>query len=149
MKITEKSDQMDEVNDIVKNFIKQYGTTGLKQALENYTQKDHLYIICTKESVTQIRIDEIYYLEIEGHHMQVHTEKEKYRKYGTLNKELEVLSSFRFMKCNQSYVVSLNKIKSISHNEITMINNERIPMSRKYAPQILLAFHNISTNLPD
>jgi DNA-binding LytR/AlgR family response regulator len=142
MKITEKSDQMDEVNDIVKNFIKQYGVTGLKQALENYTQKNHSYIICTKESVTQIRIDEIYYLEIEGHHIHVHTEKEKYRKYGTLNKELETLSGFCFMKCHQSYVVSLNKIKSISNNGITLINGEWIPMSRKYTSQILLAFHN-------
>lgn len=141
MKTTEKSDHMIEVNDMVKNFTKQYGVTGLKQALENYTQKNHSYIICTKESVTQIRIDEIYYLEIEGHHIQVHTEKERYCKYGTLNKELETLSGFRFMKCNQSYVVSLNKIRSISHNEITLINNERIPMSRKYASQILLAFH--------
>lgn len=147
MKTTEKSDHMDEINDIVKNFIEQYGGTGLKQALENYAQTNHSYIICTKESVTKIKIDEIYYLEIEGHHIHVHTEKEKHRKYGTLNKELETLSGFRFMKCNQSYVVSLKKIKSISHNEITMINNERIPMSRKYAPQILLAFHNISTNL--
>ena len=142
MKTTEKSDYMDEINDIVKNFIKQYGVTGLKQALENYTQTNHSYTICTKESLTQIRIDDIYYLEIVGHHIQVHTEKEKYRKYGTLNNELEILSAFHFMKCNQSYVVSLNKIKSISNNEITLINGERIPMSRKYAPQILLAFHS-------
>lgn len=142
MKTTEKSDYMDEINDIVKNFIKQYGVTGLKKALKKYAQTNHSYIICTNESVTKIRIDEIFYLEIEGHHIQVHTEKEKYRKYGTLNKELEILSSFRFMKCNQSYVVSLSKIKSISNNEITLINGERIPMSRKYTSQILLAFHN-------
>lgn len=142
MKITEKSDHVEEINDMVKNFTKQYGVTGLKQALENYAQTNHLYIICTKESVTKITIDEIYYLEIEGHHIQVHAEKGKYRKYGTLNKELETLSGFCFMKCHQSYVVSLNKIRSISHNEITLINNERIPMSRKYASQMLLAFHN-------
>ncbi|MBO5179127.1 MAG: LytTR family transcriptional regulator DNA-binding domain-containing protein [Clostridia bacterium] len=107
MKTTEKSDHMDEINDIVKNFIEQYGVIGLKQALKNYAQTNHSYIICTKESVTKIKIDEIYYLEIEGHHIHVHTEKEKYRKYGTLNKELETLSGFRFMKCHQSYVVSV------------------------------------------
>lgn len=142
MKITEKSDHIEEINDMVKNFTKQYGITGLKQALENYVQMNHSYIICTRETITKIRIDEIYYLEIRGHHIYVHTEKEMYRKYGTLNEELKTLSGFRFMKCNQSYLVSLSKIKSISHSEITLINNLRIPMSRKYAPQILLAFHS-------
>lgn len=142
MKTIEKLDHMDEINNMVKNFTKQYGVRALKQALKNYAQTNHSYVICTNESVTQIRIDEIFYLKIEGHHIQVHTEKEKYRKYGTLNKELKTLSAFRFMKCNQSYVASLNKVKSISNSEITLINGERIPMSRKYTSQILLAFHN-------
>ena len=39
-------------------------------------------------------------------------------KYGTLANELKVLSMYGFMKCNQSCLVSLDKIKTIRRNEV-------------------------------
>lgn len=144
MKATEMPVQMEEINNKVQRFVKQYGVSGLEQALQNFIKMHQMYTICTRKSIIQISVNDIYYMEIKGHHIYIYTETERYRKYGTLSKELETLSSFNFIKCNQSYVVALTKIKSIFHNEIVLINNQRVPMSRKYAPKVLLAFHNIS-----
>ena len=47
-------------------------------------------------------------------------------KYGTLANELKVLSMYGFMKCNQSCLVSLDKIKTIRRNEVILINNIRL-----------------------
>lgn len=123
-------------------FLNNYGLSGLEQALQQYTDSQQQYLCNTRESLSKIRIGEIYYLSINGHEITIHTADCTYRKYGTLNRELKVLSPFGFMKCTQNHVVSLSKIKTISHNQITLINQKTIPMSRNYAPKVMIGFHN-------
>lgn len=129
-------------------FLDEYGISGLKKALQLYRNTYQTYICKTKLSVSQINIYDIYYLEIKEHNITVHTELETYHKYGTLNKELILLSPYGFIKCTQNCIVSLNKIKTIHHNSITLINNTQIPMTRNYAPKVIIAFsQNKSPNL--
>ena len=92
----------------ITEFIEHYGTSGLEQALQLYTYMQQDYVCTTKTSVSKIKIHDIYYLEIMGHHIDVHTEYGTYQKYGSLNKELEVLLPHGFIKCNQSCIVSLH-----------------------------------------
>ncbi len=129
------------------NFLKQYGISGLEQALQLYIDMQQEYICKTKISISKIRISDIYYLKIQRHNISIYTKHDEYYKYGTLNNELKQLSAYNFVKCNQSCLVSVGKIKTIKHNEITLINNSKLHMSRNCAPKILAAFssHN---NLP-
>jgi len=124
----------------ITEFIEHYGTSGLEQALQLYTYMQQDYVCTTKTSVSKIKIHDIYYLEIMGHHIDVHTEYGTYQKYGSLNKELEVLLPHGFIKCNQSCIVSLHKIRTIQGNDIILVSNERLYMSRHYAPNVLMAF---------
>ena len=98
------------------------------------------YICKTKKSISQINIYDIYYLEIEKHNITIHTNHGTYEKYGALSKELKALSSYGFVKCTQSCIVSLNKIKTINYGDIILINDVKLHMSRKYASQILIVF---------
>ena len=98
------------------------------------------YICKTKTSVSKVKICDIYYLEIMGHHIDVHTEHGTYQKYGTLNNELKRLSPYGFTKCTQSCIVSLHKIRTVLGNEIILTNHEHLYMSRHYAPNVLMAF---------
>ncbi len=118
----------------------QYGTTGLEQALQNYTDLQQEYICKTKTSISKIQIYDIYYLEILEHDISVHTQHGIYQKYGTLSNELKFLSPYGFIKCNQSCIVSMHKIKTICSNDIILINNEHLHMSRHYAPKVITAF---------
>ena len=124
----------------ITEIIDHYGASGLEQALLLYTDMQQDYICTTKTSVSKIKIHDIYYLEIMGHHIDVHTEYGTYQKYGSLNKELEVLLPHGFIKCNQSCIVSLHKIRTIQGNDIILINSERLHLSRHYAPNVLMAF---------
>lgn len=124
----------------LQSFYNSYGISGLKQAIELYTDMQQTYICRTRMSMTKIHIGDIYYLEIKGHDISVHTSHGQYQKYGTLNKELEYLGPFGFLKCNQSTIVSLDKIRSILHDDIILINGSRIHISRNYASKILLEF---------
>lgn len=121
-------------------FLEQHGIAGLEKALKLYKDTHQKYVCKTKKSIVRISIYDIYYLDIEKHNITVHTQDEAYQKYGTLTNELKTLSPHGFIKCNQSCIVSLNKIKSIRHNDIILTNSVKLHMSRKYATQILIAF---------
>lgn len=121
-------------------FIEQYGFSGLKEALQLYRDTHQTYICKTKTSISQINIYDIYYLEIHEHNIFVHTEYGTYRKYGTLNNELKLLSAYGFIRCCQNHIVSLSKTKNIQDDTITLTNGIQIHMSRKYAPSVIIAF---------
>lgn len=129
-----------DIQNTLSTFLNQYGTSGLKQALKMYTDLQQQYICKTKTSISSFKISDIYYLEIHGHNISVHTQHGVYHKYGTLNNELKILSPYGFVKCTQSIIVSLQKVRTINHHDIILINNVTIPMSRKFAPSVLMSF---------
>ena len=139
-----KDDNMDSndknIQAIISEFLTQYDISDLTQALQHYTDMHQEYICRTKASISKLKISDIYYLEILEHNIAVHTEHGIYQKYGTLNNELKQLSPHGFMKCNQSCIVALDKIRTVHNNEIILTNQEHLYMSRYYAPNILMAF---------
>lgn len=129
-----------ELNDTISNFLKQYGTSGLKQALQLYKDTQQEYICRTRTSISKINISEIYYMEIREHQITIYTQHGTYHKYGTLNNELKSLSPYGFIKCAQNRIVSLNKIRTINYTEIILTNDTKIHMSKRYALTTITAF---------
>lgn len=56
-----------KLNDTITNFLAQYGTSGLKQALQLYKNTQQEYICKTRTSISKLRISDIYYMEIREH----------------------------------------------------------------------------------
>ena len=140
MTCSSKSQIDTELNDIISNFIEQYGTSGLKHALQLYINAHQEYICRTRTSISKINISDIYYMEIREHQITIYTQHGTYHKYGTLNNELKSLSPFGFIKCAQNRIVSLGKISSICFNDIILFNGAKIHMSKKYAISIISEF---------
>lgn len=136
-----------ELNDIISNFIGQYGTSGLKHALQLFINTHQEYICRTRSSISKINISDIYYMEIQEHRITIYTQHGNYHKYGTLNNELKSLSSYDFIKCAQNRIVSLGKIRSICFNDIILINGVKIHMSKKYAISIISKFSKCKKQL--
>lgn len=132
-----------ELQDTISTFLTQYGSSGLKQALQLYKNTQQEYICQTRTSISKINISDIYYMEIQEHQITIYTQHGTYHKYGTLNNELKSLSSYGFMKCAQNRIVSLGKIRSICFNDIILINSVKIHMSKKYAISIISEFSKI------
>ncbi|MCI8665156.1 MAG: LytTR family transcriptional regulator [Dorea sp.] len=122
------------------NFISQFGISNIEHALQLYTNLHREYICKTKSSVSKFHVYDIYYLQIQGHHISIHTQSGIYQKYGALTKELKLLSPYGFEKCSQSCIVSLSKIRSIHLDTILLMNGEKLHMSRGYATKIIMAY---------
>ncbi len=129
-----------ELQDTISNFLTQYGTFGLKQALQLYNNTQQEYICRTRTSISKINISDIYYMEIREHQITIYTQHGTYHKYGTLNNELKSLSPYGFIKCAQNRIVSLNKIRTINYTDIVLINGTKIHMSKRYALATITAF---------
>lgn len=141
---------MNNFQDISKNrefknrisaFLSQYGLAGLEEALNIYEDMQQMYLIKTKSSVSKIRFCEINYIEIQGHHMTIHTEQGTFQKYGSLVQELKLLSPYGFIKCNQNCIVSLHKINEIVQDDIILMDGTSIHMSRNCTPKVLMNFN--------
>lgn len=126
--------------DNLSSFLDQYGISGLEKALHLYRSTHQTYICKNRLSVSRINIYDIYYLKISRHDISIHTEQGIYHKYGTLGNELEALAPYGFINCSQSCIVSLNKIRDIQHQDIILINDEILHMSRNYINRVIIAF---------
>lgn len=120
-------------------FLDQYDVSDLGRALQIYKNMYRTYICKSKNCVSRLNIYDIYYLEIQGHNITVYTQQGTYLKYGSLTRELKLLEPYGFFKCTQSCIVSLNKIRTVQSSSITLVNNVRLHMSRKYAREIIIA----------
>lgn len=129
-----------KLEDNLSNFLEQYGTVGLKKALQLYIDTQQKYICKTRTSVSKINIRDIYYMEIHEHQITIYTQYDIYHKYGTLNNELKLLSPYGFIKCAQNRIVSLTKIRTICYSDIILTNGTKIHMRKKYAITLITAF---------
>lgn len=138
--MTNKSLQSNILTDI-NSFITTYGESALQEAMQQYIDNHQIYIHKTKYQTTKIKISDIYYLQSQQHNITIHTSHGTYKKYGTLSQELTTLYPYGFIKCNQSCIVSLSKIRTIQNNDITLIDDTVLHVSRSYAPKVLSAFN--------
>lgn len=140
MNLLKKNRTNDELENILSIFLEQYGTVGLKKALQLYIDTQEEYICKTRTSISKMNISDIYYMEIQEHQITIYTQHGVYHKYGTLNNELKSLSSYGFIKCAQNRIVSLNKIRTINYTDIVLINGTKVHMSKRYALATITAF---------
>ena len=132
--------QNEELYNDLSSFLNEYSTSDLKKALQLYRDTHQSYICKSKRNILQINIYDIIYLEIQRHNITVYTTHGTYHKYGSLTKELKTLSAYGFIKCTQSCIVSVKQIYSIEDNTITLINGNKIHMSRKFASSVIITF---------
>ena len=130
-----------KLQDKLDSFITQYGELELEKALDIYMKMNQVYTCKTKTSLSRICISDINYLRIEGHHIAVHTSNGIYHKYGSLNQELEYLSSYGFFRCSQNCIVSISKISSIEQNKIILLDNTVLHISRNNLSKLIMAFN--------
>ncbi len=135
-----------ELNDTIANFLEQYGSSDLKQALQLYKNTQQEYLCRNRSSISKIPISDIYYMEIREHQITIYTQHGAYHKYGTLNNELKSLSPYGFIKCAQNCIVSLNKIRTINCTDIILINGTKVHMSKRYALTTITAFSKNKKN---
>lgn len=98
--------------------------------------KENELYINTDKRLIKIDIPEINIIEAKGNFIYIKTLSDNYLVYSSLKKIESKLPSSSFLRVHRSYIINFKKIIDIQDNSI-LINEELIPVSRRYKPQLL------------
>ncbi|MEI6348443.1 MAG: response regulator [Bacteroidota bacterium] len=93
----------------------------------------------------KVDIDDIFFIEALGDYIKIHTSTVVLVTYQSMKKIESVLPSNIFVRIHKSYIVSVNKIKSVEGNMVE-IKNEKLSIGNSYKQQFqeFVDHHSIS-----
>jgi DNA-binding LytR/AlgR family response regulator len=96
---------------------------------------DHFFIKCDNQ-IEKVFYDELIFAQAMLNYVMLHTLSKKMMVYVTIKALEEQLPSNMFIKVHKSYIVNLNKIRSIEGNMID-IGNEKITISQSLREKVV------------
>ena len=93
-------------------------------------EKDHLFIK-SGPRIHQVNINELLYLEKQGHYIVFHTSKEQLLSRMNMTDLLQTLPDGNFIRIHRSYVIALDKIETIEKHAV-VIQGKRIPIGDSF-----------------
>lgn len=106
---------------------------ALRQILTETEQRKKLLVIQYEGANKTIPIGDIYYIESQNHKAVLHKKSGKleyYARIGDLEEELQE----QFFRIHKGYLINLAFVDKYSKTEVTLVNNDKLPVSKyKYA----------------
>jgi hypothetical protein len=118
-----------QAKSVIKDFLKGY----IRATSENEENGENTFVVETKDGITHIPYEQIYFFEAREKKVYVCIGKEAYGFYGTIDKLVEDLPS-NFIRCHRGFIVNKNKIEKVvlSQNIIYLDDGFDVPLSRSY-----------------
>lgn len=116
---------------VVKPFSKEDIVKVLKEAdrFIDYKRDTFIYFVADHQTF-KIRYEKIIYLENNSRHVLLHTASQVYRHYGSLKAYESLLDDISFGMPHRSFLINMNKIKSLDKSSILMENDDLVPIAR-------------------
>jgi two-component system LytT family response regulator len=101
---------------------------------ENHRPENHIFIKMDKKMI-KIDIDEILFIEGMKEYIKIATSDKIYTTHKSLATVFEELPSDRFLRIHKSYIISINKVKSIEGNQIQILSYT-LPIGRIFSKTV-------------
>lgn len=92
--------------------------------------KKNAIVISYNDEARRIYKNDIYYVEVDNHHIILHMRKETLRFRAKLKEFEKQFQEPQFCKCHRSYIVNLHFVGVISRDGVEIENGIKIPISR-------------------
>lgn len=99
-----------------------------------------VYTVKTAASVRSVALADILYFESDRRKLNIHTRNEIIECYKKLDEAEKELCGKEFIRTHQSYLVNAKKITEVRKTEITLINGERLPVSKSRSDKVSDAY---------
>lgn len=86
-------------------------------------------VLHTMSGIQRINSAQVYYVEVERHHLLYHTEDGVIDVWGSLSEAEKILPQDCFVRCNSCYLVNL-KYASAIENGMVVVGEDRLAISR-------------------
>jgi DNA-binding LytR/AlgR family response regulator len=98
---------------------------------ENKAENDEYIFVKSSKKTYKLNLSEIYYIEALGDYVKIHTGDSFIVTYQSMKKVEELLPPSLFVRIHKSFIVSIEKIKSIEGNMVE-VKNEKLPIGNNY-----------------
>lgn len=83
-----------------------------------------------------VKLQDILYLESDRRLIRIKCDRMEESFYGSLDDVAKELAGKGFLRCHKSYLVSMDRVKSFSGEELIMEDGTLLPVSRSYAKAV-------------
>lgn len=111
-------------------------TTVFSKYLQIYGKSDRFYEFQFNKNANRIPLSRILYINSNNKMINIVTENEVYSHYGSIKNIHGKYDSNGFWTVHNSYIVNIKYAERIGDDEIVMCNGDKIPVSRKFRPEI-------------
>ena len=101
--------------------------------------KDKKITINTQDSIVNLYISDIYYIEVNKHYLLYHTTNGVYTTRGVMKNVAEALEEYNFVRSNHCYLINLKYIQSINGN-IVRVSGTDLSISRNKKNELMMKF---------
>lgn len=101
-------------------------------------QEEGVLVIKSGNGMQKIRFSEIQYVEAYQEYVKIFTDTAKYMTYERMKNIELILPSSHFMRIHRSYIVALNRIKSVQ-NHTAVLEQASLPVSREMKEKLMNA----------
>ena len=131
--------EVDALDYIIKPINRYSFALKMRRAVSRTTpQSDDVLSVKSGSTLYRVPIYSIHYLEVSGHHVTYHTSAGDFTEYSTLKDVRQKLPQRCFAQCNQSFLVNLRCVTSISREKI-VVDGTELFVSRKMRQSFLTA----------
>lgn len=128
---------------IRKSFLDNELSSVLSAIYTACEDENHFIQLKLKEGYTRKNTNEIMYIEIYGHEINIHTtSNEVLISYGDLHTYEKELEEIGFVRISKSYLVNCRYIYAINYKCVVLDDKKELPLSRKKADEVKKAFHH-------
>ena len=78
----------------------------------------------TEQGLARLSVDQIYFIETEGHMVRIHTEKMVYRMRETMKAMENQFAPLGFYRCNNCYLVNMRHLERVDKSSVTIAGCE-------------------------
>jgi two-component system LytT family response regulator len=98
------------------------------------TDSNDSFLVYAEYKLVKINFKNILYIESMQDYVKIHLDNEKpVMTLQTLKKILDILPAGKFQQIHRSYIIALDKIKSIRQKTVEIINGTLLPVGNSYA----------------
>ncbi len=102
----------------------------LSKAITRIRRRTNYYtVLPVKDGVLRVKVEDIYYVESQGHNLIYHTAGGEYTTAGTMKQAEEELESFGFARGNKCYLMNLEHVEGI-RDKCAVVKGIHLQISR-------------------
>ncbi|HMG13885.1 MAG TPA: LytTR family DNA-binding domain-containing protein [Saprospiraceae bacterium] len=101
------------------------------------TSTQDFFFLKTGQKIEKVILKDVLYIEGLSNYVIVHTITKKYVSYLTSKSVEEQLPGNDFIRIHKSYLVAVKSIALLEGNEVKLINDVKLPISRHYKEEVM------------